>query len=437
MKKLSRMISPALSLILLFSMALPASALFWNKAEGETAAVASFAKNGLVNQSVAFQQSDFVSQVQGDDALKRIVVTKLPDGTDGILKLGGANVPPGATIDMDQIGTLRFYPLAGTGAHTAAFSFLPVFSGGTGKEAVVSIHLLKTQNNAPVAENLSLSTYKNIAISGAFSAIDPEGDTIAYQLKGKPARGEVTFHENSASFVYTPYENKTGKDSFTYVAVDKLGNVSKAATVKVVIEKPVTKVTYADMQGHPAHRAAIKLAETNLLVGECLNGQYFFHPDEAVTRSEFLASAMNAAGLPSLSNVSITGFADDSQIPAWAKDYAATALKAGIIQGEKGSGGTVFSPNDDITAAEAAVILNRVLDISDVSSTASFSSSQTSLNAWANQAAVNLSAHGILTAGCSSSKSLSQHVTRADMAEMLCSALELLEARQGGGLFHW
>ena len=31
--------------------------------------------------------------------------------------------------------------------------------------------------------------------------------------------------DGSSEFVYTPYENKTGKDSFTYVAVDAVGKL--------------------------------------------------------------------------------------------------------------------------------------------------------------------------------------------------------------------
>ena len=66
--------------------------------------------------------------------------------------------------------------------------------------------------------------------------------------------------DGSSEFVYTPYENKTGKDSFTYVAVDAVGNSSDPATVKIKIEKPNTKVTYADMDAtrpircHPTGR---------------------------------------------------------------------------------------------------------------------------------------------------------------------------------------
>ena len=73
----------------------------------------------------------------------------------------------------------------------------------------------------PIAENFSLTTYRDVAVSGTFSAVDPEGDPLTFRVTKNPARGAITFaEEGSARFTYTPYENKTGKDSFTYVAED-------------------------------------------------------------------------------------------------------------------------------------------------------------------------------------------------------------------------
>lgn len=61
------------------------------------------------------------------------------------------------------------------------------------------------------------------------------------------------------------------------------------------IEKPDTKVTYADLEGSAAHKAAIRLAEEGILVGESHGGRYFFQPEQTVSRAEFLALAMDAA----------------------------------------------------------------------------------------------------------------------------------------------
>ena len=81
------------------------------------------------------------------------------------------------------------------------------------------------------------------------------------------------------------------------MAVDPAGNVSPEAKVSIQIEKPDTKVTYADMEGNPAHKASIRLAEEGIFVGSYVNGSYFFDPDQPVSRAEFLTMAMAATGL--------------------------------------------------------------------------------------------------------------------------------------------
>ena len=69
------------------------------------------------------------------------------------------------------------------------------------------------------------------------------------------------------------------------MAVDPAGNVSPEAKVSIQIEKPDTKVTYADMEGNPAHKASIRLAEEGIFVGSYVNGSYFFDPDQPVSLS--------------------------------------------------------------------------------------------------------------------------------------------------------
>jgi hypothetical protein len=319
------------------------------------------------------------------------------------------------------------------------FSFTPVFSdGSSGEEAQVSLHLLSAPNSAPVAENLELCTYKNVAITGYFSATDPEGDLITFQLVEKPARGAVTLSEDgSAEFVYTPYENKTGKDTFSYVAVDAVGNTSAPATVKIKIQKANTKVTYADMDGVPAYRDAIRLAEEGVLIGECMGGSYFFRPDQPVSRSEFVALAMNTVGLDSLEGMTRTGFADDNSIPTWAKPYVSSALKAGVIQGSANEQGqVVFNSGATVTRAEASVLLDRLLQISDVSAETWYADSELA-PAWAYQSAVNLETAGILRTNAQGALALEDTLTRADAAQMLSAALDVIDARNATGWFHW
>ena len=190
-------------------------------------------------------------------------------------------------------------------------------------------------NHSVVPVKLEISQVAEVGEEDVvFSTRFSEQVEQTFRLVDKPKRGAVTLSEDgSAEFVYTPYENKTGKDSFTYVAVDAVGNTSAPATVKIKIDKSSTKVTYADMAGVPSYKAAIRLAEEGIFVGECMGGQYFFNPDAPVSRSEFVAMAMKTVGMDALSDVTTTGFADDVAIPTWAKPYAASALKSGVIQG--------------------------------------------------------------------------------------------------------
>lgn len=428
---------PLLSLtVLLLTFALPTYALFGIGEEAEAPSVAAFSKNGPAGSAITFSAEDFV--VQSGGALDSIVISTLPDQAAGILTLGGQPLNAGDVVAMNAVSGLSFQPLTASAVTSASFTFTPVFSDGTsGSPVEVGLHLLSEANSAPIAENLELCTYKNVAITARFAATDPEGDLITFQLVDKPARGAVIMPEDGASeFVYTPYENKTGKDSFTYVAVDAVGNTSEPATVKVKIEKASTKVTYSDMDGVSAHKAAIRLAEEGIFVGECMGGEYFFNPDTPVSRSEFLTMTMKATGLDALEDVTTTGFADDAAIPTWAKGYAASALKAGVVQGAADEvGRIVFNAEDTITRAEAAVLLDRALQVSDVSET--MATVDELAPAWAVQSAANLESCGVLAAGSTGTLELNDQLTRADAAEMILGALEVLDARDSGGWFNW
>ena len=76
-------------------------------------------------------------------------------------------------------------------------------------------------------------------------------------------------------------------------------------------------MTYADMDGNPAHFAALKLAEEGILIGERMGNNYFFNPDKVVSRGEFVAMAITCLGFEVVTPVTKTGFADDSDTPTW------------------------------------------------------------------------------------------------------------------------
>jgi hypothetical protein len=150
-------------------------------------------------------------------------------------------------------------------------------------------------NGAPVAQNISLKTYRSVSVQGTFQAVDPEGDLISFRLASEPEKGTVTV--SGDRFVYTPLEGKKGKDCFSYVAIDEPGNVSKEALITVQIEKRSAKISYTDMAGNGAAYNAVKLSEYGVFTGEKLADGYHFNPGQAVTRGEFLTMSPRCPAL--------------------------------------------------------------------------------------------------------------------------------------------
>lgn len=279
---------------------------------------------------------------------------------------------------------------------------------------------VSADNSAPIAENFEFETYRGVSFGGQLAAIDPEGDTLSFEITTQPTKGKIELSDDG-SFIYTPAENKRGKDYFGYKAIDSEGNYSQEATVIIRLVKCECAISYVDMVGSASARSALKLAECGAFVGKQLGGEYFFEPEHSLTRGEFLSMCLEVTGADLLSGVVSTGFTDDADIPDWQKSYVSTAVMQGIVKGHLTDKGTCFSANDEINRAEAMVILNRALRLSDVS----YLDIGNTAPSWAAQAAANLSACNVIGKAETSTDAL----TRAEAADMLAAAMDLIESR--------
>ena len=296
-------------------------------------------------------------------------------------------------------------------------------AGSLASGAVVTSITVK--NTAPIAENLELTTYRGVGVAGTFKATDPEGDPFVFEVTSEPKKG-VVIPGDGDTFLYTPNEGKSGRDSFTYTARDENGNTSAEAKVSITIRRQSGAVTYSDMAGDPAQYAALRLAEEDVFTGDRLGSESFFRPAEEVTRGEFLAMCLKIRGIKPLEGITRTSFADDEEAAAWVRPYISAALISGYITGYADHDGSlVFSPDRSVRLSEAAVMLNNVLGVTDVVSVGSFAEGLAA-PVWAAQAASNLAACGVLPSG----GDYGAAVTRAEAAEMLSAAMDVLEARR-------
>ncbi|MFD0587994.1 glycosyl hydrolase family 8 [Paenibacillus sp. GCM10027627] len=84
-----------------------------------------------------------------------------------------------------------------------------------------------------------------------------------------------------------------------------------------------------------------------------------FQPGRAITRAEMAAMIARAIGLGTDSSHA-NGFADDGDIPSWAKGAIDALKELGIVNGR---GGNKYIPNGEATRAEAIVIALRLLNL--------------------------------------------------------------------------
>lgn len=282
------------------------------------------------------------------------------------------------------------------------------------------------REGAPIARELSITTYRGIPYRTQFLASDGEGEDLTYAVETAPRKGTVVI--DGAEFTYTPDEGVTGSDSFTYTAADSAGNVSQPTKVTILIEKTRSGVTYQDTEDPAVAAAAQHLAEAGIFTGTGIGGTYRFEPERPVTRGEFLALVLETSGRE-VSAVTMTGFCDDRAIPAWARAYAAAGVADGVIRGTATDEGVAFRGEEAITFNEAATVLNRVLDLEDVDLSVWYADRET-VPSWAAQAVGNMEAVSVLEAGSFGSGALDEAVTRADAAKMLSAAKTLLEREE-------
>jgi hypothetical protein len=389
--------------------------------------VETFSKYSDAGLPVTFESGDFLNNVVGEGELRGIVITSLPAPEQGVLYCGQRELLIGEAVTSEGLNYLSFKPAANKDT-SAQFGFIPVFGEQTGKNTVISVASVSGQNHPPVASNAEYETIKNIAVTCQFKGSDADGDDLIYRIEALPKKGDLAVsEENPAAFVYTPYQNKTGTDSFTYVAIDPSGKASEPAKITIKITKNAAKMTYSDMQNNPAHYAALKLAEEGVLIGQRMGENYFFSPEQTVTRGEFVAMALTCLGVDVATPVSKTGFADDSETASWVKPYLSAALKNKIITGvQTADGRMVFRPDNTLTRAEAAVIIANTLNLAKSENSPVFSDLE-AVPVWAEQAAINAAANGIISTFSDGSLRPLTEVTRADAAEILWQAVKVMQ----------
>ena len=406
----------------------------------ETAPVVSYGVNvlaaqtdmavaGFVGNEVVFDAEDFKRNLNLSH-VEYITVCSLPAETEGELLLGSTRVAVGQSIAAANLSHLCFVA-ASEDVTQASFTFS---ANGSASPLVCNIRFLQVPNATPtlsMASDLSLnvSTYRDLCAYGTLAGYDPDGDEMVFEIVSYPQNGSVRITDRSlGTYVYTPDESYTGYDRFSYVARDVYGNYSAAKTVTLRVSARGTQVTYVDMKHSKAEGAALTLTAAGIMSGTQIGNQHYFHPEKTVSRVDFLVMAMNAAGISDVPKCEATAFCDDENIPASMKGYVDTAYSLGYISGKNVAGELCFLPNEEITRAEAAVIVDAILGLTEQNDLAVIPtfSDGTEIPVWAKESIYSLHTAGIMlpTDGYISAK---ETITREESAAILAAVMAYQE----------
>ena len=373
-----------------------------------------------------FSQDDFTSA-----AADGIFLTSVPQETLATVRYGSRVLKAGDALPTEALGDLTLEAKCVT-AQEVTIGYCTLSDGVLSGVQELTLSILPKEDQPPTAEDGSLETYKNIAGSGTLSAADPEGKPLTYNLVKEPKRGSVELHEDG-TFTYTPDKNKVGKDSFTYTVTDSGGNTSEEAKISIEIRKPTDKATYADMDGDPDAFYAMWLKEAGLFTGATVGGNLCFEPEKTVSRGEFLVMVMKLVDAQADETGLTSGFSDEAATPVWLQPYIVSALGSGMISGVSSEDGVVFRPEAALSRAEAAVMLQNVLQLPAPMAKTVFSETDAAaVPAWAAAATAALSAAGISLGDTAQADA----ITRREVAKLLYEVSNLI-AGETLETFYW
>ena len=289
-----------------------------------------------------------------DEELSGVCITDLPEESVGVVMLGDRIIRPGDILPARELDSMTFVPARRESDTEVTLGYLPVFSNRVGEPAQITISIRGKVNQAPIGEDFAAETYKNLPVEGQLKVKDPEGEAMTFTLVRSPKRGTVEIREDG-TFLYTPRKNKVGIDSFVYTATDASGKVSREATVTITIVKPTDSTQYTDTVGLECRFAAEWMKNTGIFVGEKLDGNACFYPDQPVSRGQFIAMLVRTLDIPTEN----ADAACVAQAPKWLRPYLAAAIRSGLITGMEPEG----DYDAPITGSEASAMIRWALDL--------------------------------------------------------------------------
>jgi len=174
-----------------------------------------------------------------------------PDG--GPLRILNTGVADNGAVRMRDDGTIEYTPVKDFHG-TDSFVYTVIDESGNTSRATVRVRVTPV-NDPPAVEDIALSVRRGKPAVIVLHAADPEGDPLSYTVVSKPTHG--TLEGVPPRLTYTPAENFSGTDEFTWKVTDGKA-VSRVVAVHITVKAAAEKGEKREEEKkHPAVAAGL------------------------------------------------------------------------------------------------------------------------------------------------------------------------------------
>jgi len=175
--------------------------------------------------------NDDSATTQEDKPIATIdVLTNDTDVDDDQLTTAAVTQGKNGSVTINADNTLSYNPNANF-CGTDSFTYTVRDGKGGTDTATVNVKV-KAVNDAPTANDDSVTTQEDKPVSIRLTGNDPDGDSLSYSVVKGPSHGKLS--GTAPKLRYSPKANFNGSDSFTFKVSDKTAD-SSAATVSITV----------------------------------------------------------------------------------------------------------------------------------------------------------------------------------------------------------
>ncbi|MDB5335101.1 MAG: outer rane adhesin like protein [Planctomycetaceae bacterium] len=315
--------------------------------------------------------TSFSGTLQGSDS----------DG-DALTFSAGSTAPAHGTVQISANGAFNYTPNNGfTG--TDSFSFKVNDGTVNSADALVTLHISGSgsQNTPPVATAVNINVGLNTTFIGGLSGTDADGDPLTFSA-GSTAAAHGTLNINAnGSFTYTPNNNYTGSDAFSFKVNDGTVNSADAlvsiqvgtASNTPPVANPVSigvafnttfigSLTGSDVDGDPLTFSAGSTAAAHGTLNINANGTFSYTPNNGYSGSDSFSFKVNDGTTNSADALVSVQVGTSSNTPPVANPISITVAMnttfTGGLSGSDADGDPLTFLAGTITASHGAVHIN-------------------------------------------------------------------------------